>query len=380
MKQMLGSLRRRLRGRLAREVAGAGSGRRALLLYSVDAFRRGPDRHQNVSQQRMLAEALGERGHAVDVIDWNERAAGVLRGPYDVVVDLHPASRPVYEDHLVPNAVRIAYITGSNPEFANAAERARLAALEQRRGVVLQPRRQTPPFPPGSLERCDSLFLIGGRATLATYAGRALPPTHVLPNSAFDVEPTDFSRRDPARFLFLGSMGQVHKGLDRLLEVFGEAAQLSLVVCSRTSGEPDFARAYRMELTRLPNVRVAGFMDLKSREFRELQSTCGTMILPSCAEGQSGTVTVALAHGLPCIVSRECGFDDPEISVLGDCEIATIAQEVRRRAAEPRSTLARRAADALACYRARYRPEHYRLAVARALDATLPRMNIGRVQ
>lgn len=370
MRGVLAGLRRTLRGRLAREVAGRGAPRRALLLYSVDAFRRGPEHHQNVSQQRMLAAALAARGFAVDVADWDERSPRVLGGPYALVVDLHPVARPVYLGRLAPGAIRIAYITGSNPEVANLAERRRLTDLHKRRGVSLLARRQTPPFPPGSLEGCDAMFLIGGRATLATYAARRLPPVHHLPNSGFDVEPTDPARRDPRRFLFLGSRGQVHKGLDLLLEVFRDAPELGLTVCSRLDGEPDFLRAYRREL-RLPNVSVAGFVDVRSGAFRDLQARCGALVLPSCAEGQAGTVSVAMGYGLPGLVSRECGFDDEELETLPDCRIPTLAAALRAFAAADPVTRAARAAATLARFRAGYRPGHYAAAAGHALDAVL---------
>ena len=370
MRGLLAGWRRRLRGPLLLSaVAGRGAPRRALLLYATRAFRPGFERasHQNVPQQRELAAALGERGYEVDVADYDETRRGVLAPAYDLVVDLHPRATPVYAGRLTPGAVRIAYITGTNPTVANAAERARLDDVAR-----LRARRQQPPFPREALEGFEAVFLIGNGVTLATYDGYRLPAVQLLPNSAWDdLVPTPPERRQARRFLYLGSAGQVHKGLDLLLELFAREPGLELVVCGDFRREPDFARAYRRELFATPNILAPGWMDLRSDAFRELQAECGTMLLPSCAEGQAGTVSVALAFGLPCAVSRECGFDDTALSIFTDCRPDTLREAVRGIAACPAAEVTRRSVEALALFRQRYRPEHYAAAVRAALDTTL---------
>jgi len=165
----------------------------------------------------------------------------------------------------------------------------------------------------------------------------------------------------------------VHKGLDVLLEAVAADPGLSLDVCGDVGGEPDFARAYRGELHESPNIRVHGFVDVTGPGFGALQAACGAMVLPSCAEGQAGTVTVAMAFGLPCLVSRACGFDHPEIAMLPDCAPDTIRDTLRARAAEGREALARRSEQTLALYRRAYRPAHYAAAVRAALRDVLAR-------
>jgi len=382
MSALAGRIRAKLfGGGIRRAVAGDGRGPRALLLYTTAAFLPSTDswRHQNVPQQRELAAALAERGFTVDAVNHDETRGRLLREPYDLVVDLHPRARPLYRAHLAPGARRIAYITGSDPAFANAAERARCAAIERRRGVRIVPRRQTPPFEEGVLRSFDAMFLIGGEATRATYERHGVYAIHPLPNSGYDGQrATDPARRDSRRFLFLGGWGQAHKGLDLVLEVFAARPDLGLIVCSEVAREPDFAAVYRRELRGTPNIRAMGLVDVASPAFAELQAGCGAMVLPSCAEGQAGTVTIALGFGLPCLVSRECGFDDPELDTLPDCGIETIAAHVERLAAGTPDELRARASGARAVFDARYRPRHYAAAIRSALDATLQSRAGGR--
>jgi len=374
MMPLLRAMRRRLRRTdVVRAAAGAGGARRALLLYSTRAFLPGHDRgpHQNVPQQRELAAALAERGYVVDVADYDERRRSRLAPRYDLVVDLHPVADPVYRGRLAPRAVRIAYITGTNPVVANAAERARLEALRRRRGTRLRPRRAQPPFPP-ALAGYDAMFLVGNAVTLASYDRLRPARVHLLPNGAWDgIAPTPPARRDPRRFLYLGSAGQVHKGLDLLLECVAGAPGIELVVCGDFRREHDFVRAYRRELTAV-NVRAAGWMDLRGDAFRELQSRCGAMLLPSCAEGQAGTVTLALAFGLPCVVTAECGVDaEPPAVTLVDGSLAGVARAVAACAPLSAAELAARSTAAAALAQRRYTHAHYAAAVRAALDDTL---------
>jgi len=359
---------------ILRNVLGTSHRRHALLLYQVSSFRLGdgPLTHQNIGQARELARALSEFGYDLDVVDYDERRRDLLERDYALVVDLHPVEHPLYEGRLTRGAKRISYITGSNPAFTNAAERARLDAVRERRGVSLAPRRHNPEFPRRAFESYDAMFLFGGRFALDSFEGFDLPPVHTLVNNGYDqVDPTDPSLRDAKRFLFLGGTGQVQKGLDLLLEVFVGAPDLELVVCSAFRKEPDFVRAYRRELFEAPNVHACGFVDVFSQAFRELQAGCAWMILPSCAEGQSGSVTAAMSYGLSPIVSEACGFEDPEIMTLPDCSMEAIGESVLAMAAQPRETVEARSNASLDLMRRKYRPKHYAASVRAGLRGVL---------
>jgi glycosyltransferase involved in cell wall biosynthesis len=325
--------------------------------------------HQQNGQAREIARALDEFGYVVDVADWSERRP-VLDAAYDLVIDLHPTEPALYDGYLAPGALRLSWITGSNPSFSNAVERERLEDLRRRRGVTLAPRRQVPPFPRERFESFDGMIAFAGPAALRTYDEFRMPPVHLLVNNGYDdIEPTDPSGRDPRRFLFMASSGQVLKGLDLLLEIFAGEPGLSLTVLSMFRREPDFVRAYQRELTRLPNIRAIGFLDVGSQAFREIQAECGWLVLPSASEGKCGTITVAMSFGLPCVASEACGFDEPEVLRLPDCRIETIRSVVRELAARPASDLRRRAEDAAALVRRAYTRADFARSIRAALTA-----------
>jgi hypothetical protein len=166
--------------------------------------------------------------------------------------------------------------------------------------------------------------MIGNQQTLDSYRDFQLPGTFLLPNTGISgIDPGD-AKRSPLHFMFLASGGQVHKGLDLLLELFPRHPELHLYVCSSFKGERDFCELYRTELFNTPNIHPVGFLDITSNRFREVAGSCSWMLLPSCAEGMSGSVTTAMSAGLIPVVSMACGFTAGQVILLPDCRIETI--------------------------------------------------------
>lgn len=301
-----------------------------LLLYILEPFKAASlsINHQNQWQARELARIIGEFGYNVDVIRFDSSRVRLTK-KYDLVIDIHPGLNDCYKSHMTESCLKIAYITGSNPKFANHAEDQRLADLFRRRGVQLKPRRHAKCFLKTEIESFDAFFFIGNDYNLRTYEELKLPPVYFIRNTGVCRFPElGVNGKAPADFLFLGSGGQVHKGLDLLLEAFACLPKLNLFVCSSFKRELDFCRAYRQELFRSKNIHPVGFISTDSVQFREICQRCSYVILPSCSEANAGSVLTAMAAGLIPIVSRECGFSENEVHYLDDCKVETIASTV----------------------------------------------------
>jgi hypothetical protein len=303
-------------------------GRRALLLYLVAPFRSGEEVfvHQNLLQILEIVKALGEFQFDVDVMNFSDRRVRLQR-KYDLVVDIHPGLNPVYAGALSPSAIRIAYLTGSNPTFTNRAEEGRLEALYRRRGIRLKRRRYAKPFRKEEIESFDAVLLIANDRNSRTYDEFSLKNVHLVPNIGYGfLRSDDFSRKSTRDFLFLASLGQVHKGLDLLLEVFSGNPGIRLHVCSSFRHERDFCRAYERELFGSRNIFPVGFLDITGSRFREITGICSYVVMPSCAEGIAGSVLTAMSSGLVPIVSPECGFEDGEVQLLKSCSLPDIEE------------------------------------------------------
>ena len=340
--------------------------RRALLVHIVEPFfdTTLDVRHQNRWQVRELARCLAERGFRVDAL-----APGGSTPPgtpaYDLVVDLHPGISRYPDARL-----RIAYITGSNPEFSNRAERLRLEGLRSRRGTMLRPRRQVPEFST-HLRKCDAMFFIGSAGNLATYDQTAVPPVYYLRNFAYTPPILPIAPNANRGFMFLASGGQVHKGLDLLLEVFSQHHDWNLHVCSAFHEEPDFCRAFRKELFSRPNIIPHGFLHLESPEFSKCAAMCRHVLLPSCSEANAGSVLSGMAAGLIPIVSRETGFSADEVHFFQDCSAPCIEAKVAERIALAPATLEAEAARVRALVAHQYSPVAFTDSLEEAFNTLL---------
>lgn len=348
-------------------VLNAGAKSRALLVHLVEPFSDpGVDvRHQNRWQARELGRLLAARGHALDVA-----APGSNHVPadasYDVIIDLHPG---LTRYPVGANTQRVAYITGSDPSFSNAAERHRLADVARRRGVTLQARRQVPEFSANDLGRCTAMWFIGSPHNLETYRAFPVPPVSFVRNFAYPVPAAPRDGADPRQFLFLASGGQVHKGLDLLLEVFARRPEWTLHVCSSFHEEPDFVGAYRDELLGRPNIVPHGFQRLDSPRFTGIAARCGFMLLPSCSEANAGSVLSGMAAGLVPIVSRECGFAADEVSYFPACTPEAIEAALAEHAARSPAALAAEGRRMRELVAARYTPQHFTASLEAAFQA-----------
>ncbi|SDB68199.1 glycosyltransferase [Butyrivibrio sp. INlla16] len=285
--------------------------------------------HQNAIQALEIARIIGGLGYNVDVIDFNSAKVHFDK-MYDALFEIQIKEHPIYERNIKGDAKRIVYMTGSNPTFSNEAEKRRLKELEQRRGVKLQPRRQVPRYPK-ELEKYDELVIIGNDYNLSTYEDEfILPPCFSVHNTGYDfIYEFDPKRKRKDCFLYFGSSGCVHKGLDLLLDIFSEKDfPAELFVCGSYEKEEDFYKEYKNELTKFKNIHPIGFVDIKSDVFEEISNICCFTILPSCSEARAGAVVACMSKGLIPICSKECGYDADEAIVLENCEISTIRGKI----------------------------------------------------
>jgi len=318
-----------------------------------------------------LAKCIGECGYNVDVVDSFARRTALV-GHYDLVVDIHPKTKSVYSDRLAADCIKIAYMTSSHSDHRNSAERRRLDELERRRGVKLLPRRQMEPINNTWLRLADAMFFIGNQRNLSTYGENRPRHVYLIKNTGYDfLTPECFTHKNPNSFLFIASGGQVHKGLDLVLEAFASRPYLELFVCSPFAEEEDFCSTYNRELFETPNIHPVGYVDIGDRVFRQIADRCSFALLPSCSEANAGSVLTAMSAGVIPIVSRECGFDEGEVHYLREStidEIGTVADEYAQKSLQ---WIVEEAARIAVIAKVRYGTEQYSKTVRAALSAVI---------
>ena len=356
-------------------VNGTHYGKYALLSYIVEPFKEAPSKqnvHQNHPQTLVIAEILGEMGYDVDVVDFS---ATRVRLPhrYSLVIDIEPKESSPYWHRLLPDCKKIVYLTGSEMDFAIKAEQARLDALAARRGKHLVLRRAGRLLTESLVRRFDYTFMIGNAYNYATYT-RALPmpPVTFIPNTGYAFPHIDSRRRSARNFLFFASSGQVHKGLDLLLEVFAQQDfPFHLYICSAFKNEQDFCELYDQELYHTPNIHAIGFVDIRGDAFKQVVEACAFSITPSCSEGQAGSVVTTMSAGIIPICSRECGFDDDEVFNLADVSLDTLEKAVRTFAAKEPQWIQEKSLYAQKIVQERFQMANFRAAWTKGLQAVL---------
>lgn len=327
-----GSILKRLikkKSGIVKNVNGTYFEKYCLLLYITSPFLAADTKesHQNIWQVREIARIIGEMGFNADAADFNNKNIKLSRN-YDLIIDISPDDHPVYAEYMNPDCKKIAYLTGSNPEFSNEEEKKRIAQCNSMRGSALLPKRQVRAVS-RNIKSYDAFFFIGNMYNLKTYSSYILPKVYWIPNTGYDFgSRVKQTAGDKRKFLFFSSAGQVHKGLNLLLDIFASDSSLELYVCSPFAEEKDFEKEYYQELYETKNIHAAGFTDIWGEEFRRIASECVFSIHPSCSEGMSGAVLTVMSMGIIPLCTRECGFDENEVIILNDAGEDTIRNKI----------------------------------------------------
>jgi glycosyltransferase involved in cell wall biosynthesis len=322
---------------------------RALVSYLVDPVLN-PDSvpsktmFSNAGIALSMVDVLVELGFAVDVVNYDDRRFRP-RARYDLFIGHGGTNYQGIDNSLPPDCCKIYFSTGSYWKTHNAAELARAEYLWQRRGIRLPPDRFISESEEWANVRANAIVALGNERVRASYErfdrvyvlnNAAYPDTHFLAN------PKDFEA-GRKNFLFYAGPGNLHKGLDLVLEAFA-SSDAHVFICQEIS--EDFASAFCRELA-LRNIHALGFVPARSPDFYEVVAKCNTVILPSCSEGSPGSVIECLHQGLIPVVTPECNLDVGDIGVIitdGTVEAVTRAiQDVANWPVERHSSAAYRA-------------------------------------
>ena len=328
--------------------------------------------HQLFLQCIEIAKIMNNLGYNVDVINYYSKYVHFNK-KYDAVFDICPGKKLVYRKNLKPDAKKVVYFTGSEPGFANRAELERIRNLEKRRGSKIKPRRQSE-LNFKEVEKFDVAILIGDEYNFSTYGGFNLPKTYLVPNTGYDFgNRFDLSKRKSTSFLYFGSYGCVHKGLDLLLEVFAEKNfPCTLYVCGNFKDEKDFMNEYKRELFYTDNIKAEGFIDIWSEEFIRICSECCYTILPSCSEARAGAIATCMSAQLIPICSKMCGYsEDVETVTLNDCSKECIRDTILNYAKRDMDWIVKRSGKVLELVEKKYSMKEFIKAMDTALSYVL---------
>jgi glycosyltransferase involved in cell wall biosynthesis len=306
----------------------------ALVAYIVAPFLLQPGQkpsqaHTHHTESLLMARAFLELGYDVDVIDYRNGSFRPTRR-YDFFISARTHFTEIAQ-RLPSSCIKIAHLDTAHFVFNNAAAYQRLLDLQRRRGVTVPSIRVIEHnFAP---ENADCLTVLGNEFDEGTYRYAGKPIFRLLvptPNVYPDATDKDLDRCRN-RFLWFGSTGFVHKGLDLVLEAFSGLPDHHLTVCGPVDdpNESVFRNAFHRELYTTPNIHTHGWVDVSGPDFLRITRDCVALIYPSCAEANCGSVITCLQAGLIPIISHESGVDVADFGVtLEQCSPDAIREQI----------------------------------------------------
>lgn len=352
-----------------------------LVAFVIEPFLRNGDEpisnaHSHDWESFQMAQTFLEMGYGVDVISYLNRRF-VPSKHYSIFV----AARTNFERlaaGLNEDCIKIVHLDTAHWVYNNRAAYARLFDVQARRRVTLDSVRIIEQN--WALENADCATVLGNDFTIDTYryAGKEIYRVPVSVPVVYGWPENKDFERCRKKFLWFGSAGFVHKGLDLVLEAFRDMPELHLTVCGPIDQDPKFKAAYFEELYETPNIHTHGWVDVASREFDRIARDCVALVYPSCAEGGGSSVLTCMHAGLIPVVSRESSVDVGDFGViLAESTIEAVKSEVTRISLSPADQCETKARHAREFARQHHTREIFAAAYKDTVHAVLNRRGLS---
>ena len=289
--------------------------KKALLSYITTPFKKGVlNSHTNYFEALTWAKILNELGYQVDIIDYNRFSKRIKIEKYDVICGFGE----VFEKYIYTPKARaktIIYATGMHNCWQNHITLKRLKDVYEKKGVWLgRSSRYISKFYSSHVSFVNAVIALGNDVCKESYIpyNKNTYQLDVPFFKVIDYKKVIKNKKDNfnKHFLWFGSSGAIHKGLDLLLDYFSRRDNIYLHICGNVENEKDFCEVYNKELFHTKNIYYHGFINITTKKFEEILKQCGFVIFPSCSEGGSPSVLTCIGNGgLIPIITKETTID-----------------------------------------------------------------------
>lgn len=267
--------------------------------------------HANLVHQVTMINVLSKLDYCIDVYSCGPEKICVnesmYANKYDVIFGFGIQYIQLCQTN--PLALKILFITENAPWVVRTKYAERLSYFYKRHAdVIINDSPRTDFYTDEMYEISDCGIAITGSYNLMRIQNR-LPKVYRLDvnglfNNSFDVSMSKDHSITKSHFVWFGSRGFIHKGLDILIDAFASLPQLYL----------DVYGISREEFLGMPipkNVSLCGMVNVMEDSFISNVINKNTFVVSlSCSEGMQTGITTCMMHGLIPIVTKECGLDD----------------------------------------------------------------------
>lgn len=257
--------------------------------------------HTNIEEKYIIVKYFIENGYQIDICDCRNVTTikKLSANEYDIIFGFGPAYQWAYKQWK--NAFHIEYYTESPYWYSAVKERERVEYYNRRTGKNATTYRTGLFYQNNDEYNADAIICMCDETY---FKGIKAKPLRIYPHGLYNKQFEFFMGKDSKSFLFFGTAGYIHKGLDITIEAFKQTTELRLYVCGGME-------KYIIENGSVPeNVIDCGKVNVQSNEFLNLANKCMFVILPSCSEASPSSVLTCMRHGIIPIVSRGLGLDE----------------------------------------------------------------------
>lgn len=248
----------------------------------------------------------------MDVINYNYNVSKINLNKYDLICGFGNVFQKYFDSPHEKCIATICYGTGMHLFFQNQATLNRVKDVFIKKNVWLgDSSRYVKNIKLHQTTLVNGIIAIGNDYCAESYREHFLGYVYSVPGVFFLTQNAIkiMNNRNVSssnNFLWFGSKGLIHKGLDLLLDHFKANSNITLHICGDIMREENFVKIYREELFNTPNIICHGFIDIESERFERILELCSFVIFPSCSEGGCPSVLTAIGNGgLIPIISKE---------------------------------------------------------------------------
>lgn len=315
--------------------------------------------HPSYFESNVIASIFDKLGYRVDIVD-NNYEDDIDLSQYNIIFG---EGFPMYKALANSYLFKVYYSTGAHPFHCNDTSRKRLIDYYKKSGYFLPNSCRLIDQKWGIAASCsDVIICIGNEFTKSTFEDISfnskfykINPSYTQSKSYTSFDNINYIRND---FLFFGSYGLLHKGLDLYVEAAKYFPEKIFHVCGKTDEEFNFLKSLNLPL----NVKIHGFIDINSQAFNSIVCTTAFVVLPSCSEGISTAVINAVIGGafLP-IVTRESGIDIGDDVILVDAlDVKSLVKAIKFAIELPIEDYRSRAKKIMIDFKQKFSPEAYK--------------------
>lgn len=283
--------------------------------------------HPNIAQHLLMIQVLQEMGYIIDVypclgeLPYNLNSNCI----YDLIIGFGEVYLLLCQQS--PQARKILFITENAPWVVEGKYQERLSYFHQRHQKNIRDIPRMGLYTMDMYKTSDTGIALTGPYN-AIGMKKFLRDIKLLPVNAISGLSYKTGKKNlilsRSHFVWFGSNGLIHKGLDILIDVFRKLPELYLDIYGICKEE--------ISQIKLPeNVCYKGYINVNSQAFiDEVVEKHAFVVSLSCSEGMMSGIATCMMYGIIPICTKETGYDDcPYVFTFDDWHIESVTKIIK---------------------------------------------------